>query len=236
MKNEVRFLIVEDDLLIAETITEILLNDGYKDSRTVISVEEAITEIEKDRPTMVLTDIELGREKNGIDLGRILQTKYHLPFIYITSHSSPELLDKVKHTRPNAYIIKPFKNEDLLVAIELAIFNSIPTSGISSTVSEIAVKEGRALIHLNSESISWFENEGNYTTIYLENGKRRVIRISLSELLDQLPLQQFIRIHKSFVVNKKYVSEVRPNSLLLGNKEFPVGRTFQRAVKEFFNL
>ena len=202
------FLIVEDEFLIAETISEILTNIGCSKIRMVSTVEEAITEIEFRKPQIVLTDINLGREKTGIDLGNLLHTKYHIPFIYITSHSSPEILGKAKHTRPNAYIIKPFKNEDLMVAIELALFNSTANTNNTLAFQELIVKEGRAIVRLNCDDIKWMESEGNYTTINLMDAKRRVVRIPISELQQQLPTQQFVRIHKSYLINKKYITEV----------------------------
>ncbi len=118
------FLIVEDELLIAEHISGILTKAGYVNNTIAISVDEAIESIEKHRPDMVLTDIALGNQRTGIDLGQLLFEQYKISFIYITSHSSPEILTKAKHTHPNAFLVKPFKKEDLLVAIELALFNS----------------------------------------------------------------------------------------------------------------
>lgn len=224
------FLIVEDEFLIAETISEILSNAGFLQVRIVSSLEEAIKEIEFRVPDMVLTDINLGKEKSGIDLGELLYKKYQIPFIYITSHSSPEILGKAKHTRPNAYIIKPFKNEDLMVAIELALFNS--TKEAESTIDsfELIVKEGRAIVRLNANDIKWMETEGNYTTINLVDAKRRVVRIPISELQQQLSAQQFVRIHKSYLVNIKYVTEVRANSIFIQDQELPIGRAFQSSV------
>lgn len=226
------FLIVEDEFLIAETISEILSNAGFLQVRIVSSLEEAITEIDTRRPDMVLTDINLGKEKSGIDLGELLYKKYHIPFIYITSHSSPEILGKAKHTRPNAYIVKPFKNEDLIVAIELALFNSTKEGDNSGDFSELIVKEGRAIVRLNSNDIKWMETEGNYTTINLVDAKRRVVRIPISELQQQLSAQQFVRIHKSYLVNIKYVTEVRANSIFIKEQELPIGRAFQASVAD----
>jgi len=228
------FLIVEDEFLIAETISEILTNIGFSKIRMVSTVEEAISEIEFRKPQIVLTDINLGREKTGIDLGNLLHTKYHIPFIYITSHSSPEILGKAKHTRPNAYIIKPFKNEDLMVAIELALFNS--TTNINNTLAfqELIVKEGRAIVRLNCDDIKWMETEGNYTTINLVDAKRRVVRIPISELQQQLPTQQFVRIHKSYLINKKHITELRTNSVIIQENELPIGRAYQAFVSDFF--
>lgn len=234
MINNFNFLIVEDEFLIAETILEILEKAGYSKIRIVASVEEAINEIGINKPTMVLTDINLGKEKSGIDLGKLLHTTYHIPFIYITSHSSPEILGKAKHTRPNAYIVKPFKTEDLLVAIELALFNSTEKTDDNSDSPELIVKEGRTMVRLNCNEIKWLESDSNYTTINLKNGNRRVVRISLSELQQQLPDNQFLRIHKSHIINKKYVTEIKTNNIMLDTIELPVGRSYQQIVLDFF--
>lgn len=221
------FLIVEDELLIAETISEILSELGYNSVRIASTVEEALAEIEVSKPDMVLTDINLESKKNGIDLGHILNKQYKIPFIYITSHSSKEIVAKAKHTMPNAYIVKPFKKEDLAVAIELADFNTSAKTVVADS-AELMVKEGRAILRLNCDDITWLETEGNYVTINLADGKRRVVRIALSELQQQLPANQFIRIHKSYLVNKKHVTEIRTNTVLVGIHELPVGRTYQQ--------
>ena len=224
------FLIVEDEFLIAETISEILVHAGYSKIRIVSSVEEALNEINICKPTLVLTDINLEQEKSGIDLGKLLHEQFHIPFIYITSHTSPQILEKAKYTRPNAYIVKPFKNEDLIVAIELALFNSATQNPITTDDSELIVKEGRVQVHLACDSIVWLETDRNYTTINLINSKRRVVRIPISELQQQLSAQQFVRIHKSYVVNKKHVSEIKANSVIVVNQELPIGRAFQASA------
>lgn len=226
------FLIVEDEMIIAETIREILEREGCKEIMMADSVEEAQEAISTKRPTLVLTDIALGKDKTGIDLGNLLISQYKIPFIYITSHYSPDILEKAKHTRPNAYIVKPFKNQDLVVAIELALFNIQQTPPGTDLLEELTVKEGRAIVHIPYTNIRWFETDGNYTTINLVDNKRRVIRKPLSELQEQLPSSAFIRIHKSFLVNKKYISEIRASHIVVGTQELPVGRTYQQALSD----
>lgn len=228
------YLIVEDEILIAENTAEILKNAGCKKVRVAYSAEEAIAEIESCKPGIVLTDINLGKGKSGIDLGELLHSKYKIPFIYITSYSSTEIVSKAKLTIPNAYIIKPFKNEDLLVAIELALFNSSGKKSDAPDADELLIKEGKVLVRLNSSNITWLETDGNYVTIYLADRKKKLVRVPLSELLTQLPEKQFVRIHKSYVVNRKYVSEVRANVVKMVGKELPIGRAFQGGVNEFF--
>ncbi len=229
-----RFLIVEDELLIAETISEYLKREGCGKIVIVDSVEEAIHEIEANRPDMILTDIALGKEKNGIDLGNLIHTKYHIPFLYITSHADKGMIDKAKHTRPNAYIVKPFKKEDLLVAIELGLYNVSHAPVASTETEELMIKEGRTLVRLYHTNILWMEADGNYTTIYLKDDKRRVVRTSLTEFQEQLPSPTFIRIHKSYLVNKKHISEVRAGSVLIHGTELSTGRTYHQNLVDSF--
>jgi DNA-binding LytR/AlgR family response regulator len=88
-------------------------------------------------------------------------------------------------------------------------------------------------VRLNCDDIKWMETEGNYTTINLVDAKRRVVRTPISELQQQLSAQQFVRIHKSYLVNTKYITEVRTNSVLIKELELPIGRTFQASVSDF---
>ncbi len=179
---------------------------------------------------VILTDINLKQEKSGIDLGKLLHEQFHIPFIYITSHTSPQIFEKAKYTLPNAYIVKPFKTEDLIVAIELALFNSATQNPITTDDSELIVKEGRVQVHLACDSIVWLETDRNYTTINLINSKRRVVRIPISELQQQLSSQQFIRIHKSYVINVKHITEIKSNSVIIKSQELPIGRAFQSSA------
>ncbi|MES2132505.1 MAG: response regulator [Bacteroidota bacterium] len=228
------FLIVEDELLIAETISVFLKKEGCENIAIVESVEEAITYIESHPVDFILTDIALGKETTGIDLGVLLHSKYKIPFIYITSHADKAMIDKAKHTRPSAYIVKPFKKEDLLVAIELGLYNVSHTPLKSSDAEELVVKEGRTMVRLYHSNILWLEADGNYTTIYLKDDKRRVIRQSLSELQEQLPPANFIRIHKSYLVNKNNITEAKANSIFINEVELAVGRAYQQNLNGIF--
>jgi two-component system response regulator LytT len=227
-----RFLIVEDELLIAETISQFLEKEGCEQIMIVDSVDDAVSFIESNKVDFVLTDIALGKERNGIDLGNLLNTKYYIPFIYITSHADKAMIDKAKHTRPSAYIVKPFKKEDLLIAIELGLYNTNHQPLKSEGDEELIIKDGRALVRLYHTNILWLEADGNYTTIFLKDNERRVVRITLSELEEQL-VANFTRIHKSYIVNRKHVTEMRSGSITINGSELPVGRTYQANLDIF---
>ena len=122
----------------------------------------------------------------------------------------------------------------MLIAIELGLYNVAHLPLKQNEPEELIVKEGRALVRLFHENILWFESDGNYTTIYLIENKRRVIRQSLSELHEQLPQVNFIRIHKSYLVNKQHITEVNPNSIIINQTELSVGRAYQKNLTDIF--
>lgn len=116
-------LIVEDELIIALDIKEILNEEGYDAIINIVNVEDAITAIENYNPSLVLIDINLKQDKDGIDLGTYLLQKDKVPFIYITSYSDKSTLERVTETRPYGYIVKPFKPIDLKTTVSIVLNN-----------------------------------------------------------------------------------------------------------------
>jgi DNA-binding LytR/AlgR family response regulator len=224
-------LIVEDELIIAENIRSILNQGGYDNVLIAEDVDTALTALDLSDITLVVTDIAMGEGRNGIQLGEIIQAKYRIPFIYITSHASADIVGKAKHTRPSAYIIKPFKKEDVLVAVELALFEAETTA---KEAGKLIVKEGRSTIRILHSEIKWMEADGNYVTIYLAADKRTVIRQSLGSLQEELPETEFIRVHKSYLVNRKFIQQVRTGVVVVDQQELPVGRSYQHLVASLF--
>lgn len=232
MQTKGLILIVEDEMLIAEHISRILTSAAYT-TVCVTNVEAAITIIENQHPLMVLTDIMLLGDQTGIDLGTILHQKHRIPFVYITSYSGSDIINKVKATRPNAYLVKPFKKEDLLVAVDLALYNS----SIEEQQDEqyLVVKDGRVTAQIPHDEILWLEAEGNYTLIVSQTLKKRLIRNTITEMQQQLPANDFIRVHRSYVVNRKKISELASAHVLINGEKLPIGRTYKEHLTERFN-
>lgn len=121
MKSKI--LVVEDEALIAMHIKAILEEVDYEVFINTNSVEAAIAHIEADCPNIVLIDINLNKNKDGVELGRYLLEKNCIPYLYITSCVDNITLDRVKETRPNGYIVKPFKTSDLISNIAIILNN-----------------------------------------------------------------------------------------------------------------
>jgi DNA-binding NarL/FixJ family response regulator len=115
--------IVEDEMIIAETICLALQNLNYDYCKPARSFETAIQMIESGKPNVVLLDINLNAKLDGIDLGHHINANYFIPIIYLTANSDKATIERCKETLPNAFLIKPFSNEELYSAIEIAVFN-----------------------------------------------------------------------------------------------------------------
>ena len=116
-------LIVEDDDIIARVTDWRLKNLGYTVCGRASTGEEAMELVVKHKPDLVLMDINIQGEIDGIDTALMIKKGFDIPVIYITSHSDGPTLERAKETQPDGFIIKPFVDNDLRVAIELALKN-----------------------------------------------------------------------------------------------------------------
>lgn len=124
MKNKL-ILIVEDDLLVAKDIKQILEGEGYSAVSNIMDYDVAIKTIHDLNPDLVFLDINLSgaTDGGGIKIAKHLNHLGTIPFVYISSSFDKMTLEKVKATRPYGYIMKPFRDVDIIVNSELAINN-----------------------------------------------------------------------------------------------------------------
>jgi len=117
-----KILVVEDEAIVAESIRIKLKKMGYSVVSTASSADEAIKKTGEYLPDLVLMDIVLQGEKDGIEAARQIHTNFNIPIVYLTAYSDDKILLRAKITEPFGYIIKPFKERELQVAIEIALF------------------------------------------------------------------------------------------------------------------
>ena len=120
--NQIRILIVEDEVIIAENLSRKLKNIGYGVVGTAISGNEAVKMARKFKPNLVLMDIQLQGDLDGIETAGSIQQHLDIPVIFLTAHSDRNTVDRVKTSKPNGYILKPFEERDLETQIPLALY------------------------------------------------------------------------------------------------------------------
>ena len=119
MESTIKILIVEDEMIIAANTSLQLTNLGYEVSGIVSRGEDALLHIKENLPDIVLLDIQLKGELDGIETAHQMQKDFNIPIIYLTSNVDEAHFERAKRTNPYAFISKPFKKLDLQHAIEL---------------------------------------------------------------------------------------------------------------------
>jgi len=117
-----RIMIVEDEMIVAGDIKRTLQDKEYEVSSVVSSGEEAIKKAEADNPDLVLMDIVLKGEMNGIDAAREIRERFGIPVVYLTAYADEKTLTRAKITEPFGYIVKPFHEKELHSNIEMALY------------------------------------------------------------------------------------------------------------------
>jgi two-component system, response regulator PdtaR len=114
-------LIVEDDDIIARVEDWRLKNLGYTVCGRATTGAEAMELVVKHKPDLVLMDINIRGDVDGIETAKMIKKGFNIPVIYVTSHSDGATLERAKETKPDGFIVKPFEDNDLRIAIQLAL-------------------------------------------------------------------------------------------------------------------
>ena len=235
--SALRIFIVEDEGLIAEHLKLSLEKLGYDVIGIAAKYSEAVNFLESNSPDLILADIMLAGEKDGIDLGQHVRENYHLPYIFLTSHSDQSTVKRATAVKPNGYLVKPYERSDLYVAIETAISNfqgdgameEKPQSTTPFEDGTLFVKDREVYIKIHVKGILWMKAEGNYTHVETENGKH-LVRGNLKELLSKFTDHPFFRCHRSYAINMHRITSIQPQSVTIGENEIPLAKESREAL------
>jgi diguanylate cyclase (GGDEF)-like protein len=119
--SQKKILIVEDESIIAEDISDSLISLGYSITGMVYSGEEAIEAAAQFRPDLILMDVNLQGEMDGITAAAEIRSRFQIPVVYLTAYTDENTLRRVNATKPYGYIVKPFEEKNLHTTIQLAL-------------------------------------------------------------------------------------------------------------------
>ncbi|UZD22887.1 response regulator transcription factor [Algoriphagus halophytocola] len=233
MSSKTKILLVEDNQSLSDNVKEMLTIQGYEVSEVLDNADNAYSRIEKNVPDAILLDIQLKGTKTGINLAEELRNSLMVPIIFMTSSSGKDIVEKVCHVKPDGFITKPFSTENLVTSIELAIQN-FKHSKIESTIphnvgekyaSELFIRESGWLKKIVIKNILWIKAEGAYTKIVVK-GKQFTLRNTTKEVMEKLPEEQFVRVHKSYIINIKNIEAFSSTTIKISDSEIPIGRNY----------
>lgn len=137
--TKLRALIVEDEFIIAEDISQILISLDYEVVGIALKYSQALTMLDNHEIDFVLIDIILGGTKTGIDLAATINELYKVPFIFLTSHADAATVKKAKAVNPIGYILKPFTKDDIFTTLEIALKDK--TDKNEKVISKLSERE-----------------------------------------------------------------------------------------------
>ena len=117
-----RIMVVEDEGIIAQDIKNCLENLGYEVPEVVFTGQDAIQKADELRPDLVLMDIVLKGDIDGIETAAEIRSRYNIPIVYLTAYEDDKTLRRAKLTEPLGYILKPFEERYLRSSIEMALY------------------------------------------------------------------------------------------------------------------
>ena len=236
MKSPAKILIVEDEMIIGANISLQLTKLGYEVTGIVTRGEEALNHVRQHKPDIVLMDIQLKGNLDGIETVQLMHKEIDIPVIYLTANADQDHFNRAKSTNPYAFISKPFKKMDLEHAIELTIDKLEPKDSavenddfcISPFVQtdSIFVRRNERMIKIMIKDIYYFEADRNYCKIFAKN-KDCLLVMTLKEIDEKLPQEHFLRIHRSFIINLSHVDEVAGSHVVIGRKAIPLSKSLR---------
>lgn len=197
-----RILLVEDEKLIALEIISRLEKLGYDICKNAINTKEALDELKKGCPDLVLMDIKIDGDTDGIETAKMIQSYKKIPIIFLTAYSDKEILERVKEINPYGYLTKPVQEKELRISLEMA-FNRIEIEErLDKATRELAQSEKKyRLIAENSSDV-----------IYVFNFEPcphfEYISPSIGAMLGYDPGEFYVNpdLYNKLIVNKKHLS------------------------------
>lgn len=227
--SPLKILIVEDEVLIAETIKIYLNERGHAITDAVITYEDALHSIKTNRPDVVLIDIILFGDKSGIDLAEeIVNEGYQIPFVFLTSQYDERIMNKAIALYPQGYLIKPIQKESLWTTVELANnnFNAILEK------NKLCIEDGGDTYFMDIDDIMYINADHVYVNIMCKSQGVKIIRSSLSKIYNLLDKKQFVQCHRSYVVNLNYIDKFDEHSFMVNQEIIPISRSKRDEVRE----
>ena len=178
MEPKANVLVVEDENIVAVDIMDRLRGLGYEISAHVTSGEAAIEKAGELRPDLVLMDIMLKGQMDGVEAAEVIGRRFGLPVIYLTAYMDSTTLERAKITVPYGYILKPFEERELHTTIEMALFHH---------TMERRVKESEHWLStvLNSIGDAVIATDAGGRVSFMNPLAERIIGLSGKEYIDK---------------------------------------------------
>lgn len=228
-----KIILVEDEKDLAENYTEILEDLGYEVLANFDNALNTLEYLNFKRPDLMLIDIKIKGETDGIALARLIQRDYGIPIMFTTAFSSDRILEQAFESSPINYLVKPIGRDNFKSALYLA-FQQNAELPAKLNSKKIKIRTKGYVFYLPVDDIVFLKADGLYTIITTKDEKTYLERGILKEFHQHLPSNQFVRVHKTYVINIHYVDTFNSKFIDVLTYKIPMRRGFYREFKLLF--
>jgi len=263
--DKIKILIVEDEAIVAMDLAATLTKEGYFITGIADNAAEAEEIFSNNEADIVLADINIIGDTDGIALVEKLMDIRECPVIYITALSDAETISRMKRTRPSAYLTKPYNMQNLGIAIELALSNFATLRGPADNKMQkeamhvvkepetnnlaggadkeqilllkdlLFIKQGYRFVKVMHRDILFAEADNNHVHIVTAD-KKYTVRMSLQQLEERINYDHMVRVHRSYLVNLTAINTFTDAEIQIGKFTIPIGRNYREKFILQFNL
>lgn len=234
----IHYILADDDPVYLKMIRkQIDAIQGFQCLAFCEDAYEVMNAIKQQNPDLLILDVEMP-ELTGIQLAKSL--KENPVYIFISAHSQFALdafeVDAID------FLVKPVAPERLFRALEKARELIELRRGLDKNTAQTMagdedaffIRDRDQYIRLQFQDVLYFESMGDFIQIYLRSGEKRLALVNLKNLEAQIPVQRFLRISRSHLVNRSAISSLTPHSVSLNQIQLPIGKTYIENVQQEF--
>lgn len=252
-EEKIKILIVEDESIVAKDIQNILQKNNYEVIGIANNADTTMNILAQQVPDLILMDIMIKGTSNGIELSHKIKQEWDIPIIFLTAYSDGPTIEKAKLIEPYAYITKPFKNSDVLSAIEITLFrykkdlerkkekeylySIVENTKETGSENMIFVKSGGKMVRIKFEEIYIVEALKDYVTFHTQHG-RYIVHATMKFIEEKLGKKDFIRSHRSYIIRIDKIQSIENQEVIIEGfpKTIPIGGNYKDEVYKRLNV
>jgi len=242
--KKLNIVIVEEDQKVAENLCGLLEYLNHQVVGEASNASDAVTLIEEREPDFVIINICVNNKIDGILLGRKMKEDYDIPFIFTSSDvDDTALIQKAIKEKPFGFVLKPYSIKDIDTAIQIAFnqfeefsrleFNLMAQP--SKVITQIFLKVNSKLVNINLQDILWVECRGDYAVFKTENDSF-IIHSTMKNIERKLSNTQFLKVHRSFIINLDKIVNIEDSNILIRDKVIPISRSNKDTLLRSINM
>jgi len=248
--SKAKILIVEDQGIVAKDIENSLKKLGYSISGSVPSGEKAIKSVKELKPDLVLMDILLKGDMDGIQAAKTINESHNVPVIFLTANADEKTISEAKIAEPYGYIVKPFREKELQTIIEMAIYKHEKDLKLKKerdfyySIAEgqkgadsIFVRSEYRLNKIRYQDIYYIEALKDYIIIHAKENSFTT-HSTMKNISSILPIRDFVRVHRSYIVRLDKIFSIKYPDLVIEDKKkvIPIGGLYKKELYSRLNL